>query len=440
MCGITGFYNASGFNNTEAEACMMMRDRLLHRGPDEGGHWVDTKAGIVLAHRRLSILDLTAAGSQPMISAGGRYVLAFNGEIYNHRDIRHEIEKNGFSHWRGYSDTEILLAAIELWGLESTLQRSVGMFAMALWDRHKHRLSLARDRMGEKPLYYGWQGNTFLFGSELKALQSHPVFRSEINRDVLPIYLRHGYIPAPWSIWKNIFKLMPGCMVSVDAGQKQSLPKVRPYWSIGEVIEAGKVNPFIGTDKEAVDALEAQMRIAVAGQMVADVSLGAFLSGGIDSSTVVALMQSLSQQPVKTFSIGFSETGYNEAQYAKIVAKHLCTDHTELYVTPEQARNVIPDLVTMYDEPFGDSSAIPTHLVSQLARKYVTVSLSGDGGDELFGGYSRYLNHKAMRIWQSLCLLPKPLRPIVGSIVRSPWFLLPMKCFTELPLCWAVLR
>ncbi|MCI5138192.1 MAG: asparagine synthase (glutamine-hydrolyzing), partial [Candidatus Electrothrix sp. AR1] len=419
MCGIVGFISPQGFNEEEAgEIVCRMRDRLIHRGPDEAGSWLDAKASIALAHRRLSILDLTAAGSQPMVSAGGRYVIAFNGEI-NHLDIRREVEKNGFREWRGHSDTEILLAAIEIWGVEKALQKSVGMFALALWDRHEQTLTLARDRMGEKPLYYGWQGNTFLFGSELKALQAHPEFSSEIDRQVVPIYLRHGYIPAPWSIWKDIFKLKPGCMVQMDAQQMHRPQKIKPYWSLGEIIEAGDANSFSGTDTEAIDALESQLRLAVAGQMEADVPLGAFLSGGIDSSTVVALMQSLSLRPVKTFSIGFDEAGYNEAQHAKAVAKHLCTDHTELYVTSDQARNVIPDLATIYDEPFGDSSAIPTHLVSRLAKKHVTVSLSGDGGDELFGGYGRYFNHKAMRIWQNLCLLPAPIRHQVGALVQS---------------------
>jgi asparagine synthase (glutamine-hydrolysing) len=395
-----------------------MRDSLLHRGPDHAGLWLDADAGIALAHRRLSILDLSAAGHQPMVSASGRYVLVFNGEIYNHLQIRRMLDGEGLkdANWRGHSDTETLLAAIEQWGMERTLRECVGMFALALWDRQERWLSLARDRMGEKPLYYGWQGNTLLFGSELKALQAHPAFRSEIDRNVVPLYLRHGYIPAPWSIWKGIRKLTPGCIVEFRGDRMGELRAPHSYWSLADTISAGQADPFRGSDEEAITAFEQQLSESIAGQMVADVPLGAFLSGGIDSSTVVALMQAQSIRPVQTFTIGFAEDGYNEAEHAKTVAHHLCTEHTELYVTAAQAQEVIPKLATIYDEPFGDASAIPTHLVSQLTRRHVTVSLSGDGGDELLGGYDRYL--RVSRLWAHLGRVPPMFRKVGAKVLR----------------------
>lgn len=418
MCGITGFFHPNGFNSKEAENTIVaMRNRLVHRGPDDAGVWMDGDAGIALAHRRLSILDLSPAGHQPMVSASGRYVLVFNGEIYNHLDIRRRLDAEGDVVWRGHSDTETLLATIEGWGLDATLKESVGMFALALWDRQDRTLSLARDRMGEKPLYYGWQGKTLLFGSELKALRAHPAFQSEINRDVLPLYLRHGYIPAPWSIWKGIHKLLPGTSVRFAASQLGQLPDPIPYWTLTDVIARCQSEPFTGSDKDAVDALERHLSQAIAGQRLADVPLGAFLSGGIDSSTVVALMQAQSAKPVKTFTIGFHEAGYNEATHAKAVASHLGTDHTELYVTEREAREVIPCLSEIYDEPFGDSSAIPTHMVSRLAHEQVTVSLSGDGGDELFGGYKRYF--KAENLWRGGQRIPSLLRPAAAAALRS---------------------
>ncbi len=391
MCGFAGFFLPGGFALSESKASVIsMRDRLVHRGPDDEGVWLDDDAGIALGHRRLSILDLSPAGHQPMVSASGRYVVAFNGEIYNHLDIRRQLGNAGGNAWRGRSDTETLLAAIERWDLGATLEKAVGMFAFALWDRQERSLRLARDRMGEKPLYYGWQGETLLFGSELKALRAHPTFRSEIDRDVLPLYLRHGYIPTPWSIYKGIRKLLPGTWVRFTAARKGQLPDPTPYWSLTEAVAEGQAHPFQGSDADAVDALDQQLGQAIEGQRLADVPLGAFLSGGIDSSTVVSLMQSRSSNPVKTFTIGFGEAGYNEADYAKAVAKHVGTDHTELFVSSDKARDIIPLLPGIYDEPFGDSSGIPTYLVSKLAREHVTVSLSGDGGDELFGGYGRY--------------------------------------------------
>lgn len=420
MCGITGFYNPSGFHSHEAEATLVeMRNRLVHRGPDDAGTWLDSDAGIALGHRRLSILDLSAAGHQPMQSLTGRYVIIFNGEIYNHLDIRRKLESIGRREWVGHSDTETLLMSIEQWGIDLTLKDAVGMFALAVWDRKHRSLTLTRDRLGEKPLYYGWQNGVLLFGSELKSLVVHPSFCRRIDHDVLPIYLRHGYIPAPWSIWKGIRKLMPGTLVKFSASKKEEMPEPTPYWSMQEAIEHGQANPFVGSDSEAIDTLEKHLSEAIAGQRLSDVPLGAFLSGGVDSSTVVALMQAQSSQRVKTFTIGFKEPKYNEAEYAKSVANHLGTDHTELYVTSNQARDVIPQLAEMYDEPFGDSSAIPTHLVSQLARQHVTVSLSGDGGDELFGGYDRYFKHRAEAIWYTGRKIPSFIHPMLHNVFNS---------------------
>ncbi len=420
MCGITGFFNAAGLDPNLAESTIIaMRDRLEHRGPDDAGIWLDGDAGIALGHRRLSILDLSALGHQPMVSTTGRYVIAFNGEIYNHQEMRSEIDGLNFGHWRGTSDTETLLATIELLGLEEALKKAAGMFALALWDRQERSLSLARDRMGEKPLYYGWQQGTLLFGSELKALRRHPSFENDIERDVLTLYLRHGYIPAPWSIWRGVRKLLPGTWVSFDATNRDTLPEPTSYWSLSQAIIRGQSEPFVGSDIDAIDALERQLSVAISGQSIADVPLGAFLSGGIDSSTVVALMQSQSARPVKTFTIGFDVAGYNEAEHAKAIAKHLGTEHTELYVRSEQARDVIPRLTNIYDEPFGDSSGIPTYLVSRMAREHVTVSLSGDGGDELFGGYGRYFNQKAENLWRSCRRIPRVMQPTTAAALRS---------------------
>jgi len=404
MCGIAGFW---GYGVAPDAACLSrMADALAHRGPDDSGVWVDAEAGIGLTHRRLSILDLSPAGHQPMASACGRYVIVFNGEIYNHLVLRAALVAQA---WRGHSDTETLLTAIAAWGVEAVLARCVGMFAFALWDRHERSLTLARDRLGEKPLYYGCVNGTFLFASELKALRIWPGFAAEIDRDALALYMRHNYVPAPWSIYRGIWKLPPGTFLRVNAGERapgQGEPL--PYWSARAAAGTGLAHPFAGDEREAVDELERLLSQAIAGQRLADVPLGAFLSGGIDSSVVVALMQAQSRQPVKTFTIGFHESGYNEAEHAKAVAAHLGTDHTELYVTSRQAMDVIPLLPALYDEPFADSSQIPTFLISQLARRHVAVSLSGDGGDELFGGYNRYF--WAMRFWLRLSRMPLPLR------------------------------
>lgn len=429
MCGLTGFWQARGCLADEASATVRrMADTLVHRGPDDAGVWVDAEAGVALGHRRLAILDLSPAGHQPMVSASGRYVIAFNGEIYNHLELREELSKLGAGGtapaWRGHSDTETLLAACEAWGIEKTLTSCVGMFALALWDRETRTLTLARDRMGEKPLYYGWVCGTLVFGSELKALRAYPGFDNAIERRALALFMRHNYVPAPWSIFENIWKLPPGCYVQFAAAalapgaSPTGRGEVKPYWSLREVAEAGLRDPFTGSEPEAVAELERLLQQSIAGQMVADVPLGAFLSGGIDSSTVVALMQAQSSRPVKTFTIGFHEGDYNEAEHAKAVARHLGTDHTELYVTPDEAMAVIPKLPVLYDEPFADSSQIPTFLVAQLARRHVTVSLSGDGGDELFGGYNRYFWTRAL--WKRLGTAPMPMRRALAAVMVAP--------------------
>ena len=429
MCGLTGFWQPSNFSADAAQVvAKKMAERIAHRGPDDSGVWVDEAAGIALAHRRLSILDLSPAGHQPMVSLSGRYVIVFNGEIYNHLAMRAELEqippgpplkKGGNFEWRGHSDTETLLAGFEAWGIEATLKKTVGMFAIALWDREERVLTLARDRMGEKPLYYGFQNDTFVFGSELKALKAHPDFVGEIDRDVICLYLRHCYIPAPYSIYKGIKKLMPGTYLQLPFGRdvdalRAAIPKV--YWSLAEVAAQGVAAPFVGSDADAIAALDSQLKQSIGLQMMADVPLGAFLSGGVDSSTVVALMQAQSVRPVKTFSIGFDEQGYNEAGYARAVAQHLGTDHTELYVSSAAAMQVIPMLGQMYDEPFADSSQIPTFLVAQMARQHVTVSLSGDGGDELFCGYNSYAQADA---WRQIARVPFGVRKVAGRLVKS---------------------
>jgi asparagine synthase (glutamine-hydrolysing) len=407
MCGIAGFWGGP----TNPAIAERMAARLETRGPDDAGVWTDAGAGLALAHRRLSILDLSPAGHQPMHSPCGRYVLVYNGEIYNHRDLRKDLEReSGAFDWRGHSDTETLLAALRHWGVPGALERVNGMFAFALWDAAERTLFLARDRMGEKPLYYGRSGETFLFGSELKALTAHPAWRGEVDRDALALYLRHNYVPAPWSIYRGIAKLPPAHYVAIrENGRAVGEPVC--YWDLGRVAEAG-VAAAEGTPQALTDELDTLLRDAVRRRMAADVPLGAFLSGGYDSTTVAALMQAQSERPVRTFSIGFHEAGYNEAEHAKAVAAHLGTEHTELYVTPEEAMAVIPRLPAIYDEPFSDSSQIPTFLVSQLARRHVTVSLSGDGGDELFCGYNRHIVGPGT--WARASRLPRPLRRGLG--------------------------
>ncbi len=423
MCGITGILNLSGHMSYEAlyTIAKNMSDTLYHRGPDDDGILVDAEAGIAIGHRRLSIVDLSPEGHQPMVSASGRYVITFNGEIYNYKNLRTKLEiqrQQNLPNFRGHSDTEVMLACIEAWGVEQAVRCFIGMFAFGLWDRQERMLYLVRDRLGEKPLYYGWMGKTFLFASELKALRRHPDFAARVNRDALTLYLRYNYIPAPYSIYEGVYKLLPGKILTISLSEKSPiLPEPSSYWSAKEVAEAGVETPFRGTEMQAVGELDRLLRDAVRLQMVADVPLGAFLSGGIDSSTVVALMQVQSSLPVKTFTIGFHETEYNEAKHAKAVAEYLGTDHTELYVTPQEAMAVIPKLPTLYDEPFSDSSQIPTFLVAALARQYVTVSLSGDGGDELFGGYNRYFWGRS--IWNKVGWLPKNIRQLMANCIKT---------------------
>lgn len=416
MCGISGFLSFNYLNIDFNASLNSMASAIVHRGPDASGIWFDEQIGIGLAHARLSIVDLSSAGHQPMKSACDRYVIAFNGEIYNHLVLREQLEaKQQAPNWRGHSDTETLLACFSAWGIERTLQATVGMFAIALWDKQDKVLTLARDRLGEKPLYWGVCKEILLFGSELKALKSHSVFDCEIDRNALTLLLRHNYIPAPHSIYDGIRKLPAGHFVQIAQGQDFSTATTEAYWSLNRVIESGLAQPFSGSDQDAVATLEACIGQSVAGQMLADVSLGAFLSGGVDSSIIVSLMQQQSSSPVRTFAIGFNEPGYNEAIYAREVAVHLGTDHTELYVGADEALAVIPKLPEIYCEPFADSSQIPTILVSQMAKQQVTVALSGDGGDELFGGYNPY--QFAPKIWSYISHLPLSLRKIAVTVL-----------------------
>jgi len=422
MCGFSGLIDFSRQTGaTELSAIITrMSNALAHRGPDDSGEWVDPAAGIALGHRRLSIVDLSPEGHQPMSSICGRYLINFNGEIYNYGDIRDELDRESKRIWHGRSDTEVMLEAIRQWGLEKAVQRFSGMFAFALWDRELRLLSLVRDRLGEKPLYYGWQGKTFLFGSELKALKAHPDFQGEINRDAVTLLLRHNCIPSPYSIYKGIYKLPPGTWLEVPSGNGMDVAQSatpHPYWSLRDVVHAGYARPFSGTDTEAVQEMEALLGNAIRGQRVADVPLGAFLSGGVDSSAVVALMQQQAGRSVKTFTIGFQESRYNEAEDAKKVARHLGTEHFELYFSPQEAMGVISKLPALYDEPFSDSSQIPTFIVAQMARQHVTASLSGDGGDELFCGYNRYF--QTCKIWNKIRAIPLPLRGLMARIIRS---------------------
>lgn len=442
MCGISGFIGgkvSSGQNlNFVAK---LMADTLSHRGPDSAGVWSDVEAGVALSHRRLSIVDLSAAGDQPMISRCGRYVLVFNGMIYNHLELRLMLKKFMKSDlnddisklWSGNSDTETFLECISVWGIEKTLQHSVGMFAAALWDRQEQELNLMRDRFGEKPLYYGWIGqgasSSFVFGSELKALRGHPSFDAVISREALSQYMRIMYVPAPYSIYQGIYKLEPGCLLRIQG----ELPKVAPlvplvpgasfgalkmhrWWGLGDVVKNAK-EKSITNESEALFMLEKQLTETVKIQSLADVPLGAFLSGGVDSSAIVALMQEQSSHPIKTFTIGFTEAGFDEAPYASEVAQLLGTDHNEMMVSPEMARDAIISMPNVYDEPFADSSQIPTYLVSQAASQEVKVALSGDAGDEVFGGYNRY--YWGPRLWNRLAQIPYPMRQALSKIIAT---------------------
>jgi asparagine synthase (glutamine-hydrolysing) len=424
MCGIAGFRARRALPRESLEALVgRITDRLSHRGPDDAGAFVDVETQVALGFRRLSIIDLSREGHQPMRSPSGRYYLVFNGEIYNFNRLRSELEKLDH-HFRGHSDTEVLLAAIEQWGLVEALRRANGMFALALWDRARRELSLVRDRAGKKPLYFGWTKGFFAFASELKAIRALPGFDAPINRDALTLFLRHNYIQAPYSIYEGIFKLCAGEILTLPLeklSQPQTLEELathrQMFWTLADVIREGVAHPFAGDERQASVELESHLKAAVEARMVADVPVGALLSGGIDSSTVTALMQSVSSMPIKTFSIGFHEKNYNEAGYAQQVAKHLGTDHTELYVSPEEARDVIPRLPAIFDEPLADVSQIPTFLVSQLARRKVTVALSGDGGDELFGGYDRYFFAK--RVLSPIARFPSNGRRLLAAAVTG---------------------
>lgn len=413
MCGLAGFLDARP-SLSQAESLALARrmaDALAHRGPDASDAWSDAEAGVGIGHRRLSIVDLTDAGAQPMVSACSRYVIAYNGEVYNADELR-----NGLPHirFRGHSDTEAILEGIARWGVEATVRQLIGMFALAVWDRRDRTLHLVRDRLGIKPLYWGRCGSAILFGSELKALSRHPLFASDIDRNALAAYVRHNYVPAPHSIYRAIRKLRPGCILSLRDGAE---PVETAFWSMEDVVRRGAAARADVGDQEAIEELDVLLRDAVARRMIADVPLGAFLSGGIDSSAVVALMQAQSDRAVRTFSIGFHASGYDEATYAAAVARHLGTDHRELYVGPDQARDVVPLLPDMFDEPFADSSQIPTYLVSQLTRREVVVALSGDGGDEVFAGYNRYM--VAADLWRKVGRAPAPVRNAVAAAIRS---------------------
>ena len=417
MCGLTGFW----MKDSSASLYAIVEDMsstLVHRGPDSGAVWVDEASGIGLGHRRLSILDLSNQGAQPMHSSCKRYVLVFNGEVYNHLTLRSELEKCGLApSWRGHSDTEVLLASFVAWGVSETLQRVVGMFSFVLWDKYEGCLTLARDRFGEKPLYYGWVNKegqqSFLFGSELKALNKFPGFSGLIDRGALALYFQYCTVPSPYSIYQDVFKLQPGHILTLyEKGLKNKDVKIEPYWNLSDIARKGNSNP-IESDVEAIERLDSVLRDSVAQQSEADVPLGAFLSGGVDSSTIVALMQAQSNRPIETFTIGFEDIKFDESRYAKAVAQHLGTNHHELYVTSDDALNIIPSIPELYDEPFSDSSQIPTYFICKAARQKVTVALSGDAGDELFGGYNRYFWGK--RIWNKVAWLPPVARRLLGK-------------------------
>lgn len=426
MCGIVGYFTVNNERSQGEMAAIAteMANAIQHRGPDSSGAWVSEEVGLALAHRRLSIIDLSTNGNQPMCSENEQYVIVFNGEIYNHRELHQELLSRGKT-FRGHSDTEVILAGCEEWGVEQTINKCVGMFAIALWDIKGKNLYLVRDRMGEKPLYYGWQKGTFIFASELKAMKRHPDFQGEIDKDSLSLYFRHKYIPAPYSVYKNVSKLEPGTILKLSiranlGNNNCRCPVITKYWSLIEIAEKAELHGYDGTAEDAVSNLEALLLASIEGQMIADVPLGAFLSGGIDSSTVVALMQRLSSRPVNTFCIGYDEQRYNEAVYAKRIAKHLGCNHTEMYVTPRDAREVIPSLPRLYDEPFADASQIPTFLVSQLARKHVTVSLSGDAGDELLCGYESYsLLFRRWNVARRIRIGSRPIQNMILKVIQQ---------------------
>ena len=418
MCGIAGFCNFHGSVKMQEENLEKMKQRMLHRGPDAGGSYISEDGKVALGHRRLSIVDLSEAGLQPMKSHSGRYVMVYNGEIYNYKKLsRKLLNEKKVDRFRGTSDSEVILEAFEAYGVEETIAQCKGMFAIALYDTKEQKLYLLRDRIGEKPLYYGFMGDTFVFASDVACIASLDGFQNPVNKDVLGIYFIHGYIPAPYSIYENIYKLEPGCILEIKSPFKKF--DISTYWSIKEVAQHGQEHLFKGTYEEAVDELERLLKASIQDQMMADVPVGAFLSAGIDSSTVVALMQSLHPDKVKTFTIGMEDEKYNEAVYAKEIAAHLGTKHTELYITEEDARGVIPKIPFIFGEPFADSSQIPTYLVSRMTREHVTVSLSGDGGDELFCGYNSYAS--VDRIWGKMKSVPYGIRKLASELIlHSP--------------------
>lgn len=415
MCGIAGLLSAAAGLDLEGSA-RRMAATLVHRGPDDEGIWMDPVHGLALAHRRLAVIDVSPQGHQPMHSVSGRYVIVYNGEIYNFEQLRTELQAAGHAPaWRGHSDTEVFLAAVEAWGFDRAITRTVGMFAIAMWDRERHTLTLARDRIGEKPLYYGRIGQSFCFASELKSIRALQGGALEIDRRALSQFMQFGYVPSPMCIYRGLRKLEPGH--SLQIRQDLTIGDPKAYWELGSSLQTGLADRLATTDDaQLVDLLHDQLKVSVGLQMVSDVPLGAFLSGGVDSSTVVALMQAQTRQRVKTYTIGFGEKAFDEAPYAKAVAQHLGTDHTELYVSAADAAAVIPELPRIYDEPFADSSQIPTTLVARLTRRHVTVSLSGDGGDELFAGYPRYPLTAAL--WRRTSRLPIRLRSAASAILR----------------------
>lgn len=416
MCGITGFLNNKNKLPGMEGVISQMTEKLHHRGPDDGDVWLNQEDGVALGHRRLAIIDLSPHGHQPMHSQCGRYVIVYNGEVYNYLDLQKKLAAKGYT-FKGHSDTEVILALIAEEGLEAALKQMSGMFAFALWDKKEKALHLARDRIGEKPLYYGLVNDALVFASELKAIRAYPDFKNSICSQSISLLLQYGYIPAPHSIYEKIYKLTPGTYLTITPTHLAQLPNPKTYWSAIEVAKEGLANPLQISDAEAVQHVDTLLSNIIKTRMISDVPFGAFLSGGIDSSVVAALMQANSERPIRTFTIGFNEKAYNEAEYAKAVANHLKTEHTELYVDSAQALAVIPNLPHIYDEPFADSSAIPTFLVSQLTKQHVTVCLSGDGGDEVFGGYNRYLLGK--NIWKKLSLMPYPLRVVMRKILLS---------------------
>ncbi|MCP3870703.1 MAG: asparagine synthase (glutamine-hydrolyzing) [Gammaproteobacteria bacterium] len=414
MCGLSGILSLKRHNSGKLRSvCRAMTDQLRHRGPDDSGVWEDPESSFVMGHRRLSVIDLSPGGHQPMVSPCGRFTIAYNGEVYNFGALRKTLQSAGYN-FQGNSDTEVILAAIGEWGLTKAVRHLVGMFAFALWDSKKKSLCLVRDRLGKKPLYYGWIKDCFVFASELKALRAHPEFQNPVDRNVLCTYFRHSYIPSPYSIHQHVWQMEPGTILSLNQRNMAKLQGKRPesnaYWSLPDIWEQGRDNFFEGDENDAVETLDDLLRSTVKCRMAADVPLGAFLSGGVDSSTVVALMQAQSLRPVRTFSIGFHESEKNEAHHARAIADHLHTSHTELYVTPQDARDVIPEIPQYWDEPFADPSQIPTYLLALLTKEHVTVALSGDGGDELFVGYRKHF--LASEYWNMQRRIPEALRRI----------------------------